>query len=653
MIQRRQKAEWATKQAIPEIMRLADRQDYWAAFLLAQKVEAAFPGEPTLSKLWPQFAAEILWQVRPAGADVFVRSQKGPSRDWVRLGRADEKPLWTPIGCMEFQVAKKGYETHTFAMSLVYGKGTMPLSLAATGELPPGMVRVDPPDTSAAVYLNFLRYEGGPLSEQVGSFLIDTHEVTNRQFKEFVDGGGYRRRELWKHEFVRNGKVIPWEQGISSFVDATGRPGPATWELGTYPEGKGDFPVTGVSWYEATAFSESAGKRLPTSYHWSAASGAANSGCIIGGSNFSGKLAAVGSFEGSLNLRGLYDMPGNAREWCSNASDGERIIRGGSFDSPGYRFHETEYQPPIERNPATGFRSIKLLDSKPLSAELEAPVARSIPDWSREEPFPDSVWKTWLSFLSYTRSPLNAKVELTNDTAPYWRMEKVSFDAAYAGERMVGYLYLPRSAPPPYQVVVFGPGALAVRSTSTENGQNVSDSRVWGYLVKDGRAVFYPVVKGTYERGGAQGLGRASTMDVWVLRAKDIFRSLDYLESRPDIAKERVAYLGFSFGTYLGALPCAADRRFKVVIFQAGGVAFREELGWARRITIPVQMINGRYDTIFPPQTSQLPLFHALGTPEKDKRHILLETDHDLSGCQKDVVKANLEWLDRYLGPVR
>lgn len=55
--------------------------------------------------------------------------------------------------------------------------------------------------------------------------------------------------------------------------EGTGRPGPSTWELGSYPEGKADEPVRGVSWYEAAAYAEFAGKNLPTVYHrWRAAS---------------------------------------------------------------------------------------------------------------------------------------------------------------------------------------------------------------------------------------------------------------------------------------------------------------------------------------------------------------------------------------------
>ena len=50
---------------------------------------------------------------------------------------------------------------------------------------------------------------------------------------------------------------------MAEFLDTTGRPGPSTWELGAYPEGRDNFPVNGVSWYEAGAYAEFVEKSLP------------------------------------------------------------------------------------------------------------------------------------------------------------------------------------------------------------------------------------------------------------------------------------------------------------------------------------------------------------------------------------------------------
>jgi len=62
-------------------------------------------------------------------------------------------------------------------------------------------------------------------------------------------------------------------------------------------------------------------------------------------------------------------------------------------------------------------------------------------------------------------------------------------------------------------------------------------------------------------------------------------------------------------------------------------------------------MLNGRDDYVFPLETSQLPLFRLLGAPEKDKRHVVLDGGH----CppRLPLIKEMLDWLDRYLGPVK
>ena len=102
----------------------------------------------------------------------------------------------------------------------------------------------------------------------LSEFLIDKFEVTNAQFKGFVEAGGYRNRTYWKHAFTRDGKKLSWEEAMLLCVDATGRLGPATWQAGDYPEAHEDYPVSGVSWYEAWAYAEFSGKDLPTTHHW-------------------------------------------------------------------------------------------------------------------------------------------------------------------------------------------------------------------------------------------------------------------------------------------------------------------------------------------------------------------------------------------------
>ena len=101
-------------------------------------------------------------------------------------------------------------------------------------------------------------------------YWIDRHEVTNREFKRFLDDGGYRRPEFWREPFVKDGTELTFDDAAMT-LSATrqGSPVRRRWELGAYPAGQDDYPVAGVSWYEAAAYARWAGKSLPTIYHWS------------------------------------------------------------------------------------------------------------------------------------------------------------------------------------------------------------------------------------------------------------------------------------------------------------------------------------------------------------------------------------------------
>src|SRR5262249_1826342 len=190
-------------------------------------------------------------------------------------------------------------------------------------------------------------------------------EVRNRQYKEFVDHGGYGRQEFWEHPFAKDGKALSREEAMALFQDTTGKPGPATWALGSYPDGQDEFPVAGVSWYEAAAFAKFAGKSLPTTYHWAMASGRGFlGGAIIPRSNVGGAGpgggggAEVGAC-GGVGPFGTYDMAGNVKEWCFNsAGDGKRYILGGAWDERDTMFSNEDAQAAIDRGKNMGFRCV-------------------------------------------------------------------------------------------------------------------------------------------------------------------------------------------------------------------------------------------------------------------------------------------------------
>jgi pimeloyl-ACP methyl ester carboxylesterase len=72
-----------------------------------------------------------------------------------------------------------------------------------------------------------------------------------------------------------------------------------------------------------------------------------------------------------------------------------------------------------------------------------------------------------------------------------------------------------------------------------------------------------------------------------------------------------------------------------------------EVFNYTPRVRTPTLMLNGRYDTVFPYETSQVPFFNHLGTPTRDKRTVLSENGHLLP--LEITVRETVAWFDRYL----
>jgi serine/threonine protein kinase len=665
---RQAKIRWATEEALPEVERLVETswRDFTDAYRLAEEAEKYIPNDPKLSELLSKCSLKISIKTEPPDARVYMKQYRAPDGAWEYLGVSPIENIRLPIGILRWKMEKEGYETVMAASStwdIGGGKELLvPNELVRVldeqGSIPPGMVRVRGAETSLG---------------KLDDFYIDKYEVTNRQYKEFIDGGGYKNREHWKHEFIKDGRVLPWEEAAAELVDQTGRPGPATWQAGDYPEGEDDYPVSGISWYEAAAYAEFVGKSLPTGHHWGIARGEYTPLIIwpqLGGaavfapfSNFKGEgPAPVGSHQGMTSY-GAYDMAGNVREWCWNETSKGRSIRGGAWNDNTYMFEDWSQAPAFDRSSRNGFRCALYPDPEkiPESAFGLASFGEAR-DFYEEERVADSIFQVYKEQFSYDKTDLNARVESRDESFEDWIHEKITLDAAYSDERIIAHLFLPKNIAPPYQTVVYFPGSGSVFQESSKDLESYFEFPIFlSFLVKNGRAVLYPVYKGTFERRDDalaliyEGDNSHRFTEYLIQLVKDFKRCIDYLETRQDIDTNKLAYYGMSWGGMWGTIIPAVEERLEASVLVAGGLVEpgrpeANQINYVTRVKTPTLMLNGKYDTIFPYETSIKPMFDLLGTPDEHKELKLYETDH--IPPMNDFIKETLAWLDRYLGPV-
>ena len=232
----------------------------------------------------------------------------------------------------------------------------------------------------------------------LNAFYIDKYEVTNAQFKSFIDAGGYTTQAFWS--------VAGWSARTTH-----GWTQPYWWTAGTYHSGPAwpDFPVVGVTWYEAEAYANFAGKRLPTeaewekaargtdqrTYPWGNSIGSSRANYFGSGDPFDNSSTPVGFYDGQLSRTrprfqttnspspyGAYDMAGNVWEWVADWYDGNyysvspssnppgpltgshRVLRGGAWGyDPAYlrsAFRNDDGYPSYRSN-TVGFRCARTL----------------------------------------------------------------------------------------------------------------------------------------------------------------------------------------------------------------------------------------------------------------------------------------------------
>jgi pimeloyl-ACP methyl ester carboxylesterase len=340
------------------------------------------------------------------------------------------------------------------------------------------------------------------------------------------------------------------------------------------------------------------------------------------------------------------------------------VVRGGAWSDNTYDFGKIQQAPAMLRTPGYGFRTARYADREDIPKAVFGPVQTSQKlDLRAHRPVSDEIFSVYLNQFAYDKDGLDAQPIAVDDGHPDWILERISVAAPYGDERLIINLFLPRSATPPFQTVIYFPGSAALFTASSEDLSDYYEIPLFlGFLMRSGRAVAFPVYQGTFERRDDRYLdiyyGQPShAYSEYVTQlVKDLRRTVDYLETRDDVDDQRLAYYGMSWGAEIGGVILAVEERMRIAIVMGGGIINAglsevNELNYLPHVTVPVLMMNGRYDSLISYESAVLPMFEMIATPAEHKVIKSYPTDHIPS--KVDYVTETLNWLDKYFGPVR
>jgi eukaryotic-like serine/threonine-protein kinase len=673
----RTSVKWAEAQ-VPKIEALAQAQKFYEAYELAVPAQKYLPQDATITRLMPIISNTISVKTDPAGAQVYLRrfvpDDAGKSASRQLVGTTPLENLRVARAQYILYIEKDGYaKTERTVSGAIQHLGTLMMmpppilveqKLIAADQMPQRMTFV-----SGGDYRMVAWNRPTEARARLDDYFIDKYEVSNQEYKEFINAGGYLKKEFWKYPLSKDGRTLSWDEAMKEFRDRTGLPGPRSWSSQNFPEGKADHPVTDISWYEAAAYAAFRGKQLPTIFQWEKA---ARNGRVSGfgtympwGIFFAGETLdhhanfknegtmPVTSSEFGISPFGAYNMAGNASEWCLNETSEGFIATGGAWGSPEYTFARFGTLPGFYSSNKVGFRCA--LNSSAAAGDqggMRIEIKNEVPVYA---PSSDADFNKWLTHYEYDKKPLDPQIVEAQETAE-WRRERITFNGA-DGERAIAYLYLPKNFPRPLQVIHFVP-----HSTVGEGLTPLPDT-IESYLapfIKSGRAVFGVVLKGYSERLRPDNdvSPEPTTVEYrdrivnWIT---DLRRGLDYLETRNDLDAGRIACYTLSSGGRTGLILTAVENRYRSIFMAAGGVRKASAqwvpetnpINFASHIRAPKLIMHGRYDEVLTWKVEAEPLYKLLPEP---KRLVLYDAGH---GPPFEFFVTTMNgWLDETLGPV-
>ena len=315
---------------------------------------------------------------------------------------------------------------------------------------------------------------------------------------------------------------------------------------------------------------------------------------------------------------GTLDMAGNVKEWCVNESRaaGLRYILGGGWNEPSYRYSEADARNPWERRAdlrraAGRGRAGVRRTPPPRRSRVSTAIRRAV------VPVSDELFEVYRRFYAYDRTPLDAGSKRSTTARRIWRKETRQLRRRVRRRARAGASLPAEERAPPYQTVMLLPERVRASASSSSSTLDLVDVR----LHRPQRPrVALSVYQGTFERRltRAQPVAPTRRRDMHVQWAKDFFRAVDYLETRPDIDTQRLGYYSLSMGGVLRSDPGVAR-----AADQGRGVRVRrpalqlppeiQPANFMPRVKMPVLLINGR-DDFQAPLDHQQRFLELLGT---------------------------------------
>ena len=199
---------------------------------------------------------------------------------------------------------------------------------------------------------------------------------------------------------------------------------------------------------------------------------------------------------------------------------------------------------------------------------------------------------------------------------------------------------------------------ISYRLKDTVSAESVDEyfAKQADFLLKSGRAVAFPVYKGSFERGDGTPRPRFNTTayrDNTIAGVKDLRRTLDYLETRGDIDDRSLAFYGYSWGGVNGPTALAQEPRLRTAVIYVGLLPELSEtpevdpVNALPRVDVPLLMLSGEFDVMVPVETARR-YFELVGTADVRKKHVITPAGHFVP--RDLLIRETLDWLDQYQG---